>query len=320
MIHESLKLFGLDFRIDELNMNNLPAELKAGRFFFRLSCSGLAFILVKLPSDEKFGVVAFEKQAEQISGKVNLPVAFGFDRLSRIQRDSLIARDIPFIMTADQMYLPFLGIALSDRFSSLKKTRTEKMMPVTQALFLYMLYQSKGMPVIKKDAAEAIRATRTSITRASEQLAAMHLISQETKGKETRMRLSGKGLDCYEKARPFMINPVQRTIIVRKNPVYENIPLCGASVLERNMTEQASGMPVRAVLKSAACAEELSEAELLREPETDFVKLELWKYDPALFAKDGTVDPVSLAMSLGKTADAETESVIETILREYPWQ
>lgn len=318
MIHESLKLFGLEFRIDELEIWRLPPEMTAGRYFLQLSCSGIRFVLVKLPANEKFGVIAFEKQADRISAELGMPVAFGFENITRTQRDSLIERNVPFIVTADQMYLPFLGIALSDRFTRQKTIRAEKMMPVTQALFLYMLYQG-GRPIMKKDAADAIGATRTSVTRASEQLAAMRLISQETKGKETWMTPLGGGLEYYEKAKPFLISPVQRIAAVRNSGEYDGFPLAGRSALAGFASARNPGIPVRAVLKSEIREDGAPEIDLRWEPDADIVRLELWKYDPALFAKDGRVDPVSLALSL-EHMDEQTEEAAEAYLKGYPWQ
>lgn len=56
---------------------------------------------------------------------------------------------------------------------------------------------------MKKDAAEAIGVTRTSLTTASEQLAAMGLISQKKTGKEFLMRLESSGIELYKQAKPF---------------------------------------------------------------------------------------------------------------------
>ena len=319
MDHDYKKLFGLEFRTNRMKTPDLPLYLTAGREFRRLSNETGSFILVAIPENEKFGVVAFEKQIRQISAKFDMPVALGFETISRAQRDSLIARNIPFISESGQLYLPFLGIALSNRFPQSPKIRVEKMMPVTQALFLYMLYQSKDRPLIKKDAAEAISATRTSITRASEQLSAMHLISQEMKGKEYYMTLRGTGLAAFENAKPYLINPVQRTITVAEEPGHVNYPLSGESALAQRTMLNDPVIPVRAVKKSAVSPEEITEIDIRWEPGKKAVRLELWKYDPCLFARNGTVDPVSLGMSFENNTDERIEGAVEEYLEGYQW-
>ena len=89
---------------------------------------------------------------------------------------------IPFVGDDKQMYLPFLGIAIHNSFRKKKEIKTEKMMPVTQSLFLYLIYECKNKKIMKKQAAEYLNVTKTSITRASEQLEKMGLICQKTIG------------------------------------------------------------------------------------------------------------------------------------------
>ena len=178
----SKRLFGLEFFESDMDAKDLPVYLTARRSFFRMSCSGIEFILIKVRDDERFGVAALEKQITTIAEKYGIPVAFGFANISKNQRDSLIGRNIPFISESGQIYLPFLCIALHDRFVSTKTINRQKMMPVTQVLFLYLLYFGKNGSVLKKDAAEAIGVTKTSITRASDQLEAMGLIKFDLLG------------------------------------------------------------------------------------------------------------------------------------------
>ena len=313
------KMFGLEFRTEHMKTPDLPIYMTAGRKFRMLSNETCSFILVTIPENERFGVVAFEKQISHISAKFHMPAAFEFESISRTQRESLIERNIPFISASGQIYLPFLGIALSNRFPHSPKIKPERMMPVTQALFLHMLYQSEGRPIMKKDAAEAIGATRTSITRASEQLAAMHLISQEMKGKEYYMTLQGAGIEAFENAKPYLINPVQRIITVADESGLEKQPLCGESALAQHTMLNDPVIPVRAVRKSGFNSEEVTEIDIRWEPGKKAVKLELWKYDPCLFARSGTVDPVSLAMSFESNADERIEGAIEEVLEGYQW-
>ena len=244
MIGEYQKLFGLDFEKKELNVNNLPIYLTARRSFFRLSYNNMEFILVCLPKDEKYGVIAFEKQEKLISEKYGIPVAFGFQNLSKLQRDGLIAKNIPFISDSGQLYLPFLGIALRNQFAHMKKIKAEKMMPATQALFLYLLYRHTNIPVMKKDAAEAIAVTRTSLTRASEQLEEMGLISQKKLGKEYLMQTEGTGIDLYRKAKPYLINPVHSVVTVEDDMTkYFNYPIAGESALAEITMLNRPAMP-----------------------------------------------------------------------------
>ena len=317
MIKQSRRLFGIDFDVEKMKPVGLPLYMTSGRSFWKYSYSGNEFILVTVSSDEKFGVIALEKQRILFEKALGKPVAFSFSYISGRQRDSLIERNIPFISDGRQIYLPFLGIMLSDRLVQKKQINLEKMMPVTQVLFLHMLYNSKNEPVMKKDAAEFLGVTRTSITRASEQLISMELISQEMVGKECYMTPVATGIELYEKAKAFLINPVQS--VLTTNDDFDSYPLSGESALSRCSMLNDPKIPVRAVYKSEVNAKDIEEIDVRWTSDDKAVNIELWKYDPRLFERNGIVDPVSLAMSLRDNDDERIEESLEEYLEGYKW-
>lgn len=317
MIKHQRKIFGIKFDVERINPVGLPLYLTAGRSFWRYTYSGMSFIIVNIPNDEKFGVIAFEKQRALLEKRFESPVAFSFSYISGRQRDSLIEKNIPFISDAKQLYLPFLGMMLSDRLAQQKQINAEKMMPVTQALFLHILYNSNNKPMLKKDAAEFLCVTRTSITRASDQLLAMELINQEMIGKECYMIPVTTGMELYEKAKPFLANPVQS--IITTNDDFDSYPFSGESALSMCSMLNVPKIPVRAVYKSEVNAKEITEIDVRWSSDNNAVIVELWKYDPRLFERNGIVDPVSLAMSLMDNADERIEESIAEYLEEYEW-
>ncbi len=313
------RLFGIDFKKSVISSKGLPLYISARRSFYKLSYSGIEFILVELPPDEKFGVVAFKKQANQITAKYGMPVAFAFENMSRAQRDSMINQNIPFISESGQIYLPFLGIALQNTFYDTTIIMAQKMMPVTQALFLYMLYYNETKPLIKKEAAAKIGVTQMSITRASEQLSAMGLVSQERRGKETYMHATANGTQWYEMAKPYLINPIQRTITTTMEKWYMSYPLSGESALASRTMLNRPRIETRAVFKNLVDLKNLQVVDTRWESYRDVIVLELWKYDPNLFSKNGAVDPISLVKCYENNVDERIEGAIEEYLEEKQW-
>ena len=53
--------------------------------------------------------------------------------------------------------------------------------------------------------------------------------------------------------------------------------------------------------------------------DSDYVEIELWKYNPMVFASEGMVDIVSLVQSLKEVEDERVEMQIEEIMEEYRW-
>lgn len=63
--------------------------------------------------------------------------------------------------------------------------------------------------------------------------------------------------------------------------------------------------------------EHLVEPKLMSD--SDYVEIELWKYNPAVFVTDEMVDIVSLVQSLKGVDDERVEMQIEKIMEEYKW-
>jgi hypothetical protein len=49
------------------------------------------------------------------------------------------------------------------------------------------------------------------------------------------------------------------------------------------------------------------------------VQVQVWAYDPALFERDGRVDPLSLVLSLRHDEDDRTRIACTELLEKLPW-
>ena len=315
---EIYKAFNLKCKVKPIKIKGLPLYMISGRKLYHIILEDTSFLLVELSDAEKIGSIALKKQLEQYSEKSNLNVAYCFNSLTRIQRDALISKSIPFISFPDQIYLPFLGVMLSNRFKNKLQVRSDSMMPATQCLFLYLLYNSEQKYVIKKEAAEKLKLTRTSITRASEQLKQMGLISEDVVGKEIRMMAVESGVRLYELAKDYLINPVQK-IVSAEIKDKDGFCMAGESVLSKHTLLARPKEDSLAIYKGNYTTSGIIEIDPKWQEDVQYVNIELWKYDPVLFAKNGEVDPVSLAMSLKDNEDERVQGELETFLEEYEW-
>ncbi|MFA4985315.1 MAG: hypothetical protein WC712_01905, partial [Candidatus Brocadiia bacterium] len=62
--------------------------------------------------------------------------------------------------------------------------------------------------------------------------------------------------------------------------------------------------------------EQISEL-TIREP--GCLEIEIWKYSPALFAKEGRVDRLSLFLAMRDSADERVQSALDSLLRGMEW-
>ena len=314
------KAFGISAVINPCKApKSLPFYMTNGRHFYHLKLAGITSLLIELSASEKFGVIAFEKQLTKYVEAAEMPAAFIFNSLNKVQRDALTERNIPFVCLPDQLFLPFLGMAMSNRFIKEKAVSLQKMAPLTQVLFLYFLYKAGDTPIIKKQAAEDLNMTRMSVTRASEQLREMGLLSQEPKGKEQLMRAVANGKEFYEMAKPFLINPVQKTVTTVRSPLLMKLTSAGETALSLHSMLNSPAIPVVAAYKQAEFLQNLEIVDEKWQPERELVRVEFWKYDPEPFSCDGSVDPVSLAESLKDIHDERIQGELEDYLEDFKW-
>ena len=142
MLADSLKnAFGLNCTVDPVKLKGLPLYMTSGRKLYKVSLGEASFLLVELPESDSFGVVALNKQMAVYYEKSGMDVAFGFESLSRIQRDALTSKGIPFISIPDQIYL--LGAEYLNPFK-MKKTGTYYSDIIYQ-LFGFSKYNAVGL-------------------------------------------------------------------------------------------------------------------------------------------------------------------------------
>ncbi|MCR4652024.1 MAG: MarR family transcriptional regulator [Lachnospiraceae bacterium] len=319
MIKTALKeSFGIDCLIEETNIKGLPVYMKSGRKMYTLRYEDDTFLLVELSISDRFGTIALKKQAIQYSEKSGLNVIYAFKSVSKVQRDALVSNRISFVCLPDQFYLPVMGIALRNHFKRVKEICVDKMMPATQSLFLYLLYGKKEA-VKKSEAAKDLRLTKTSITRASEQLKAMGLITEESEGKTVYMRPVSTGRDYYESAKPYLINPVQKTIYVAGVKDMDDLYEAGESALSRNSMLAEPGVRCFAVYKGNSAVKDFDIIDPQWTSNSMYYRIELWKYNPAFFTTKNGVDVVSLSKSLANGADERVLGELEEYLENYEW-
>lgn len=319
MLEQLKDAFGLDVQIEQaVQPSGLPLYMTNNRLFFKVRIGQTEFLLIDISDKDRFGVIALEKQMARYMKATNMPAAYKFSALTKAQRDALVGRKLPFIVLPEQIYLPFLGISMSNHFTKEKMIAVDHFTPASQCLFLYFLYTARRNPVLKKDAAVALGLTRTSITRASEQLKALGLITEVPFWKEIRMTACAEGKEFYDAGEPYLINPVQKKTTIKAD---ESLTwfYAGESALGKRTMLNEPEIPAVAIDKKQLSSGSLIELDEKWETEKDLLHVEIWKYDPALFAEDHVVDPVSMAVSLRDCPDERVQGEVEGFMEAHQW-
>jgi DNA-binding MarR family transcriptional regulator len=256
--------------------------------FQTVSLCGAKCLFVK-PKGELAPVPAVKKHLGIIAEQTDLILVLDAPALNAKQRKALIAARIPFVVDGNQLYLPFLGAALQERYVN-PPQKAETLSPTAQlALFRY-LYQDKREMYIS-GLAELFGVSAMQITRAVKQLAALELIATHKDGVQIVIAGTAVGADLFDKAKPHLLNPVRKRRYVDIDALPPNLPLAGETALgEYTMLAP----PQTAVYAYDGKVGDLHGTDTLVDPGAQS-RVEIWRYSPTvLSAKERVADPLSL--------------------------
>lgn len=313
MRSELEKYFGCAVRTEEVHDKLSLPIFMAMRRMILVELAGISFVLVDVANEPELTVSAMKKQREKYEKALNCPVAYQLKVDSLSLRNAMIKNGVAFVDLPGNVFLPFLGIVLQDVYRK-AQVKIDKMMPATQMVFLQLLYLMSEEGITKSEAAERLNLTKTSVTRATAQLEAMGLIMQEKAGVEIRIKRNYPRREYFERGQDYLINPVQKTVTVMRNEVIWECWKAGETALSLDSSLNSPPIEEIAIYKGDERVDQFEYANIRYEDWDDCMKVQLWKYNPCYFARDGKVDPVSLICSFQGNTDERIEMCLEEIL------
>lgn len=276
---------------------------------------GVNFAIVDVVKETELSVAAMKKQKAKYEEALQCPVVYQVALNSVSMRNALVKNGVPFVDLPGNVFLPFMGIVLQDVYKK-QLIKVDKMMPATQMVFLELLYMNDEESALKSEVANKLNLTKTSITRATAQLEEMGLIEQIKSGTEISVKRNCSRKEYYENAKAYLINPVQKVItIMRYEATFESFE-AGESALSQVSELNPPRIEERAIYKGEEVIDQLEIADARYEDWDECLNVQLWKYNPSYFAREGRVDPVSLACTFKGNEDERIEMCIEELLEE----
>lgn len=293
----------------------LPYFLMAEYEFQLVQLDNVSCVFVK-PKEKLAVINAVKKHLIAIQKVCKLPVVFELDRITRQKRKSFIENKIPFVVTEKQIYLPFMGIALQEVFDSepTPMLKLEKLLPSAQMILFAFIY-GKCNPVYLSKMAKIFELTSMSVLRAAKQLAELGLVKIESEGRLKILCCDSTPQELFEKAKPYFINPIRKTVYVNKGQIDNSMFKSGLSALSM------CGMlnpPQPEVFGSICQIKNMVYSETLVDTEKQCV-LEFWKYDTTKLSDGSYADVLSLAVCFGDDTDERVQTEIENLLNERVW-
>jgi len=263
-----------------------------------------------VPQGELGTISAVKKHIQRIQSEWAYPVVLELQQLSRQRKETLVKEKIPFVVHKKQLYLPFMGAVLQEKYDNAKKPDVEILAPSAQLLLFLFIY-GKNEPLYLSKAQDRLEFTLMTVSRAAVQLVEAVLLETHKDGVQKVLTSQLTPKELFEKAKPFLLNPVRRKIYINKADLQKDYFLAGESALsEKSMLN----MPSIEVYGTSKVPKNTAETQLV-DSETQR-ELELWRYAPTKLSSDNCVDVLSLVVTLQDIRDERVEMCIEEILNE----
>ena len=317
MIEKELeRVFALSFAISEhKEKNGLPRYLTTGRKIYKAEYEQFGFYIIKLPSAIDSRVLYKEKLLYE--EKFGVPVAFCFETLTKNNRNAYVKHHIPFMMIPAQIYLPFLGILFSKKFTGAEGSALLQLTANAQMILLYLLHY-KQADYTKKELALRLGLNPVYVTRGTKELLSRGFIAEKRKGRSVEVGLAIASKELFNVASSALSSPVSDVIYVRKTEDVIRLPKASDFALSEISMLNPPEIAVYACFKKSRIVDKF---EIIDEPgwekPSEICKVEMWNYDPAKLCENGIVDKLSLYASLKDTKDPRVQGELENVLEEF---
>ena len=310
---------------------HLPIILQDRYQFFETRILDLPCLLMVDHGDEREESPAtLRKHIAHLQLKWSGPVVFVRDRIDFYRRQRMIEQKIPFVVPGNQMYLPMLGFDLREHFRNLR-TAARTLRPSSQAVLFHALLQDDN-DLSPTSLAKRLGYTLMTMSRSIDDLesAGLGKISGTGKGrgKGRRLLLKGPKRELWDKAQALLNSPVKHSgaYFVDDATLMTAGMMAGDSALAHYSMMAEPKKTAKAFSRKKWDAIRTISMGLVKNAMTPAMKdeagawdIEVWSYSPALFARDGVVDRLSLFVSLRDTPDERVKSALNKMIEEVSW-
>lgn len=291
----------------------LPFFLKNSYEFYELSLFEHSCLLMQLKEDVEVTPATAKKHWEHVQKKWKGLCIYTQPTITAYNRKRLIEHRVPFIIPGNQMYLPDLGIDLHEYFRKSNSQSIESFSPATQTVIIYALLHGSKEGLTPSELTQKLDYTLMTMSRAFDELQGANLGEVIRQGKERRWYFKEGTYALWQQAKPFLRSPVKkRTWLIHK----QKLIVAGLSALSHFSDLNEPLLPVFSVGPAQWKALIKSGVEVIPSSEGAVIELEIWHYNPNLFAKDGLIDPFSLYLSLKESKDERIEAALEEVMEK----
>ena len=292
----------------------LPLKFRGNYELFSVYQDSVEWIIAKPKKELRLNALRYDRS--QIEKTAGLNCALYFNKLNYYTKETMLNEGIPFILEGKQVFLPFLGMLLSEK-DDRRLVPVHTISFLTQKLILCALYE-KWNDMNATKIAEKLGVTKMSVSRCLDEIEYLDIKILDKSGKTRKVSVNEEIRVLWEEIKPVLRNPViarfQLAEDIRLDKKAGISALCEFSMLSDNV------YPTYAVTKGGlkeTNIKQIRQISIGEEIGCEVLELGYFiEYNGKMVQ-----DPLSVMLSLS-AEDLEDERVqicIEEMLEEYVW-
>jgi len=306
------------------NAKALPFLLRDRYDFFTLFLLGSQRLLMVAKDKKEETPAVVRSHVEMAKPHWNGEVIYVPQFITPLNRTRLIEQRVSFIVPGRQLYLPELGVALSEHFKKFAMTPLKTYSPATQMVILDALMNGSKEILNGTTLAKKFNYSLMTISRVLNELEETELATVQTHGRERKIEFHLTKRELWEKAKAQLREPIRTS---GKN--YER-DLDSRGYMIAGLTALSHYSNLVEPEEKTYATYNYIDPKFLKRTRADFLSppdwdpnqktcLEVWTYDPKPFSKEGFVDPFSLYLCLRNDQDERVEAALEEMMEKVEW-
>lgn len=293
----------------------LPVYFLRYYSMFKASISGCECILIVSTNADDNRLKGFRRRMDMLTESLNveIPIVYISGYIDWYFREQLIKNGIAFVVPSTQIYLPFLAVMLSNKFTS-KSLKRDKLSPSTQYILIEVIKLNKR--VVKLSDFSSISLSKMTISRALNELENLELVEACKGSRNKHWTIKGSLQELWSSSQKHLFNPVMKKIYVKTDEINDHLVEAGEFALAK---KTMLGNPEKKTYAIQSKVYETIKDRLIETSENDEsgVELQVWKHGISIV--DGTIHPLMLALSFIENNDDRIIICLEDLLNNF-WE
>lgn len=222
----------------------------------------------------------------------------------------LTTQKVNFVMPRKQMFIPSLLIDLKKQ-KNIDADLAEVIPATAQCLLLYHLEVNALDGKGAKELSEQLQVSYASVNRALRWLKERELVTLKgVKTKTIRFVLAKQKL--WEKALPLLISPIEKQMFTDQQ--LDGAKKSGINALSEYTMINPEKRACYAIAKGDG-----KRLNIVTDKKFGTNTIEVWRYNPRLLSDTGTVDKLSLYLSLKDNEEERIQIELENLIKQIQW-